>query len=119
MRAIELGIVCAGHVTAEPTGPHHGELSKTGLRSGRNRPGVGVISHQILDECEAGINSFQEVIAAVQPAEDNFNSQRYQRTDARARMSHSVSSTLFSAGPGRYQMPTTLPMTIAEPIAIA
>ncbi len=70
-------------MTAQRTGPHHGELGKTGLCSGRNRPAVGVIRHQILNESEASIETLEEIVGAVQRVEDDFNAQRHQRPDER------------------------------------
>ena len=56
--AIELGVAGACYMTAERAGPHDGELRKTSLGGGRNRTAGGVIGHELLDDCQAGVEAF-------------------------------------------------------------
>ena len=56
--AVELGVAGASDMAAESTGSHDSELRKTGLCGGRNRTAVGVTRHELLDECQTGVEAF-------------------------------------------------------------
>ena len=117
--AIELGVAGAGYITAERAGSHDRELRKTGLCGGRNRPASGVIGHELLDKCQTGVEAYQEFVAPMHSVEDNLDAQRYECAEGRAGDLPERKFDVSSWRPGRYQMPTTLAITIARAIPTA